>query len=418
MEDWFDEARFGMFVHWGLYAVTGGIWQGMDVPWVSEWLMRKFKIPIPQYEQLAARFKAEKFNAELWAETARDAGMKYMIVTSKHHDGFSMFKTAYDRYNVVDSTPFGKDPMLELARACRQAGIRLGFYYSQDQDWHEKGATGNTWDFREEDQNPAAFQAYLDRKVKPQVRELLTQYGDVAVIWFDTPHQITLEQSADLKDFVHRLQPQCLVSGRVGNGQGDYDSLGDNQLPAGLPKRRCEGLGTMNESWGYKSIDPYYRTGEEILRILGRMAARNTNYLLNVGPDGTGSFPPQAMDILHKTGQFLSRYGEALYGSRGLEGCAGQEFPWGNITVRGNRLYFWIFRIFPGSFSFYGLRSKVLRITHCGQSIPFNQEHRQDVDYHKLSFMLPDEIQLPYVLTAELENEPDYNINTYSATCF
>ena len=418
MEDWFDKARFGMFVHWGLYALPGGVWQGMDIPWVSEWLMRKFKIPIIQYEKLAARFKAEKFNAGHWAETAAEAGMKYMVVTAKHHDGFSMFKTAYDHYNIADATPFGKDPMLELAPACRRAGIRLGFYYSQDQDWHEKGATGNTWDFRAEDQNPAAFQAYLDRKVKPQLRELLTNYGEVSIIWFDTPHQITEEQSAGLKDYVHELQPQCLVSGRVGNGKGDYESLGDNQLPAGLPGHRREGLGTMNESWGYKSTDTHYRTGEEILRILCRMAACDTNYLLNVGPDGSGRFPPQATEILHTVGQFLARYGEALYGTHALDGCQGCQFPWGNLTVKGNRIYFWIFRIFPGPFRFYGLRNRVRRISLPDGEIPFSEHHVPEMDYHKLSLNLPERIPLPYAVTLELDGEPDYNRNTYSAADF
>ncbi|MBO5724591.1 MAG: alpha-L-fucosidase, partial [Lentisphaeria bacterium] len=176
---WFPEARFGMFIHWGLYSVAGGCWKGVHVPWVSEWLMRKCKVPICEYETLAGEFNPVDFNADEWARTAAEAGMKYMVVTAKHHDGFCMYKTAYDSYNIVDATPFGRDPMKELAASCKKYGVKLGFYYSQDQDWHEKGATGNTWDFAAEDQNPEAFQAYLERKVKPQIRELLTNYGEI-----------------------------------------------------------------------------------------------------------------------------------------------------------------------------------------------------------------------------------------------
>ena len=224
---WFTDARFGMFVHWGIYAIPGGTWNGMDTPWVSEWVMSKMQIPIREYETLAARFNPTCFDAEAWAGIARDAGMKYMVVTAKHHDGFAMFHSRYDRYNIVDATPYRADPLAALARACRQAGVRLGFYYSQDMDWHEKGATGNTWDFGAGEKTPEAFDAYLQGKVRTQLRELLTHYGDVAVIWFDTTMRMSQSQCLSLKEFVHSIQPSCLVSGRLGNGLGDYGTLGD-----------------------------------------------------------------------------------------------------------------------------------------------------------------------------------------------
>lgn len=194
MAHWFSEARFGMFIHWGLYAIPGGVWHGMDVPWGSEWVMRKYKIPIREYEKLAGEFNPAAFDAECWARSIRDAGMKYVVFTSKHHDGFAMFHSGCDKFNVYDATPFHRDVLQELSEACRKSGIRLGLYYSQDQDWHEPGASGNTWDFPEAEKTPDAFEAYLQKKVKPQLHELLTRYGDIGIVWFDTPVRITGEQ--------------------------------------------------------------------------------------------------------------------------------------------------------------------------------------------------------------------------------
>ena len=415
---WFPEARFGMFIHWGLYSLAGGSWKGMHVPWVSEWLMRKCKVPIREYETLTKEFNPVDFNADEWVRAARDAGMKYMVVTAKHHDGFCMYKTAYDSYNIVDATAFGRDPMKELAESCRKYGVKLGFYYSQDQDWHEKGATGNTWDFAESDQNPEAFQAYLERKVKPQVRELLTNYGEICILWFDTPHQITEEQSADLKEFVHSLQKDCLVSGRVGNGKGDYESLGDNQLPPTVPERLCEGLGTMNESWGYKSMDLHYKSSKEILRTLCRMAGKSTNYLLNVGPDGSGNFPVQSKEILRDCGAFLAKYGEGLYGTQALKRIQCFEFRWGDVVWKGSTLYFWIFD--PSQeVHFYGLRNKVKKVTHLGEDIPFSTDHDEKMDYHRLSMDLP-AAGLPEicVVAVEFEGDLSYNEASYGSADF
>lgn len=414
---WFEDARFGMFIHWGLYSLTGGSWKGMHVPWVAEWIMRKFKIPIREYEALAREFDPVDFNADEWAKAAAGAGMKYMVITAKHHDGFAMYHSACDKFNIVDSTPFGRDPMAELAESCRKYGLKLGFYYSQDQDWHEEGATGNTWDFPESSRNPEAFQAYLDRKVKPQVRELLTNYGDICILWFDTPRQITPEQSEDLKNFVHSIQPGCLVSGRVGNGKGDYQSLGDNVLPSEIPDHPCEALGTMNESWGYKSMDLGYKTPEEILRNLCRIAAKSTNYLLNVGPDGRGRFPEQAQRILQGCGDFLQKYGEALYGSTGLKRYQWFEAGWGNVTVRDNNLYFWIFDT-AHPIHFYGLRNTVTSVTCAGEPIRYECDHNEEVDYHRLTLLPPAGLPTPCVIKVVPDGPLSYNVLSYGSSDF
>src|SRR5215204_5781767 len=217
---WFREARFGMFIHWGLYSVPAGEWKGKLVPGLGEWIMNRAKIPVTEYEQLTNQFNPVKFNGEEIVRLAKNAGMKYIVITSKHHDGFAMYQSKVSKYNIFDATPFKRDPLKELADAARKAGIRLGFYYSQTQDWHEPDAIGNDWDFKNE--STKNFQKYLDEKVKPQVTELLTNYGPIGLIWFDTPRNISKEQSRELVDLVHKLQPDCLVSGRVGNGLGDY----------------------------------------------------------------------------------------------------------------------------------------------------------------------------------------------------
>ena len=270
-------------------------------------------------------------------------------------------------------------------------------------------------------QNPqewTGFEEYLDTKVKGQLRELLTNYGQVSVIWFDTPKSILPEQSRDLCSFVHSLQPECLVSGRIGNGAGDYDSLADNQVSGTMSARPGEGLGTMNESWGYKPFDLCYRTPGEILRILCEMASSSTNYLLNVSPGGDGSLPVRQKEILAEIGSFLSRYGEALYGSEGLPVLRPFSFLWGGVTRKKGSLYFWIFRRFDSKLFFYGLRSKVHRAWIPGGSeIAFQQEHRAEYDYHKLILHFPDRMPLPCVIRVEC-NSDDLNEYSYSSADF
>ena len=220
--EWFPQGRFGMFIHWGLYSLAGGCWKGMETPWVSEWMMHKFRIPAAEYRKLAARFDPAAFDAERWVLCAKDAGMRYMVVTSKHHDGFAMFRTTYDDYNICDATPFGRDVIGELAEAAHRHGLRFGVYYSHEQDWNELGAVGNTWDFPPEEKTPEAFDDYLHRKVYQQVRELMTNYGKIDLIWFDTPVRITEKQSLDLGEFVRSLAPD--VGHRDPRGQS---SAGD-----------------------------------------------------------------------------------------------------------------------------------------------------------------------------------------------
>jgi alpha-L-fucosidase len=229
----FDENKFGMFIHWGLYAIPAGEWKGQYVRGIGEWIMFRAKIPVHEYEQLAAQFNPVKFSGAEWAQLAADAGMRYLVITSKHHDGFAMYGSKASKYNIVDATPYGRDPMKELSAACAERGLGFGFYYSQDQDWHERNGRGNTWDFPAE-RRP---QQYLEEKVIPQVNEILSGYGKLSLIWFDTPGMLSEEQVKNLRRTVKTAQPACLLNSRIGHGQGDYFQTGDNAIPRSIPRR-------------------------------------------------------------------------------------------------------------------------------------------------------------------------------------
>jgi alpha-L-fucosidase len=352
---WFRDARFGMFIHWGVYAVPAGEWKGKLIPGLGEWIMNRAKIPVREYEQLPPQFNPVKFNAEEWVQTAKNAGMKYIVITAKHHDGFAMYHSKASKFNIVDATPFGQDPLKELAAATQKAGLKLCFYYSQTQDWHEADGVGNDWDFPEESKKN--FTRYLEEKVKPQVRELLTNYGPVGLIWFDTPRNITREQSQQLVDLVHQIQPDCLVSGRVGHGLGDYDSAGDNQISVGSVKRDWETPVTLNDTWGFKRDDHNWKPTSILVQQLVQVISRGGNYLLNVGPTAEGLIPQPSLDRLAEVGRWLKTNNEAVYGNG--PSPFPYELPWGLITTKPGRLYLHVFNWPQKELVLFGLKSKV-----------------------------------------------------------
>src|SRR4051794_36649035 len=309
---WFREAKFGLFIHWGLYAIPAGEWKGQPIAGIGEWIMNRAQIPVKEYEQLATQFNPVKFNAEQWVQMAEDAGMKYIVITSKHHDGFAMFASKASKYNIVDATPFHRDPLKELSEACARHHIRLGFYYSQAQDWHEPNGAGNTWDFGPEDKKD--FDQYLRAKAEPQVRELLTGYGPVALIWFDTPRMMTKERSQRFIDLLHTHQPDCLIDGRLGSA-GDYRSMGDNKIPDTVVPGDWEVPATLNHTWGYKKNDNDWKSPEDLVFKLVDIASKGGNYLLNVGPTAEGVIPQPSQDNLREAGRWLKINGEAIYGA-------------------------------------------------------------------------------------------------------
>jgi alpha-L-fucosidase len=321
--DWFRVARFGMFIHWGLYASPAGEWHGQPIAGIGEWIMLRARIPVKEYERLADGFNPVQFDADAWASLAAQAGANYLVITAKHHDGFCMFKSQLTDYNIVDATPFGRDPMTELAAACRRHGVRLCFYYSQTQDWHHPGGDGNDWDW---DEATKEFAGYVENYVKPQVRELLTNYGDIGLIWFDTPKRMTAQQSRELVDLVHAIQPNCLVNGRIGNGLGDYAESRDNVIPAEELQFDWEVPATINDTWGYKRHDHNWKSPADLVHKLVDCASKGGNYLLNVGPTAESIIPEPSVERMHAIGRWLKTNGESVYNSRpgpiqGLDWC-------------------------------------------------------------------------------------------------
>jgi alpha-L-fucosidase len=343
--EWFRDAKYGLFIHWGLYAIPAGEWQGKRSLGLGEWIMNRSKIPVRDYERLASRFNPVKFSADEWVQLAQDAGMKYIVITSKHHDGFAMFKSSVSPYNVVDGTPFKRDVLKDLADACARRGMRLGFYYSQSQDWHEKDGAGNTWDFGP-DQTPdgkelKTYDTYLRGKAEPQVKELLTGYGPVALIWFDTPRMMTPERGQRFADIVRTLQPNTLIDGRLGT-EGDYRSTGDNVIPPEASTEAWETPATINDTWGFRKDDTNWKSPGQIAFKLVDIVSKGGNYLLNVGPTAEGVIPQPSQDILRTVGRWLRMNGEAVYGAGASP--FGDEFgeytAGGARDVRGQKLFY------------------------------------------------------------------------------
>lgn len=318
---WFREAKFGLMVHWGLYSLPAGEWKGQRMTYIGEWIQSRFHIPNAEYHALARAFNPILFDADEWVRLAQDAGMQYIVVTAKHHEGFALFRSKVSSFNLVDGTPFGRDAIDELANACTRRGMKLGLYYSQDLDWSDPNGGGyltpannhgphdremmswtNDWDFP--DASAKDYSKCFEEKIKPQVRELLTNYGDLCLIWFDTPQTISPAQSRELADMVHALQPNCLINSRIGNGLGDYTSMGDNEIPDDFKSGGLfESPTTLNDTWGYKSFDNHWKDAQTVLSIKRHLNERGVNYLLNVGPDALGRIPAPAADILHQVGR-------------------------------------------------------------------------------------------------------------------
>ncbi len=336
--EWFKSAGYGMMIHFGLYSLLAGEYRGRRTPYYAEWAQSYFAIPNAEYETLASSFNPVYFNADEWVKLARDSGMKYFVITSKHHDGFALFKSNCDKFNVVDATPFKRDIIGELAEACAKYGLKFGLYYSQELDWHHPHGGGytnsdgcagvswdNSWDYT--DKAKKDFQICFDEKIKPQVTEILTNYGDLCLIWFDVPHTITPEQSLELNQLVKKYQPDCLINSRIGNGAYDYVSLGDNEIPATEPPKEAdknidpnslggykyspyglyETAATLNDSWGFKYYDQNWKTAEQIAQTRKKLNSMGVNYLLNAGPDGLGRIPSFSEEILLKAAEIYGK---------------------------------------------------------------------------------------------------------------
>ena len=308
---WWREAKFGMFIHWGIYSVPAGVYNGQPIGGLGEWIQNRARIPSAEYRKYAEQFNPTRFDADEFVKIAKDAGMKYIIITSKHHDGFAMFKSA-DPFNIVDATPFKRDVIKELSDACKKQGIHFGVYYSQRQDWNHPGGDvqgGSRWD-------PAmagSYEDYLNKVAIPQVKELMTNIKP-EVLWWDTQGSTTYEQAKPLHDLL-AMVPGIIENNRLGGGfQGDTETP-EGMIPAtGYPGGRdWETCMTINDTWGYKSTDTNFKSTETLIRNLCDIASKGGNYLLNVGPTAEGVIPQPEADRLLDMGKWLKVNGEAIY---------------------------------------------------------------------------------------------------------
>ena len=337
----FEEGNYAMFIHWGLYSNIGNLYKGKSYYGIGEWIMNRnmANIPVDEYMALAGKFNPVEFNADEIARLAKDAWMKYIVITSKHHDGFAMYHSRVNKFNIVDATPFGRDPMKELAKACQEYGLGLGFYYSHNQDWTFPG--GGNGPKQTADGKDVDFKHYYENKCRPQVEEITTQYGPIAIVWFDTPGRIPREYVEELVQIVRKNQPKALVSGRAGYGLGDYQTLGDMEVPNENVEGIWETVDTTNDSWAYAWYDNYWKTPKEILHRLISCVGRGGTYMLNVGPKGDGTVPELAARTLRKAGEWIRRYPQVVYGTDASPWK--HALPWGDVTVKDSTLFLCVF---------------------------------------------------------------------------
>lgn len=355
---WWRDARFGMFIHWGLYSLPGGEWKGKEVKGYSEHLMRKEKITRTDYLDLAHVFNPVKFNAEEWILAAKAAGMRYFIITAKHHDGFAMFDSKVSDFNIVKQTPFKRDPMAALAAAAKKHGMKFGFYYSHAFDWEHPDAPGNDWEYS----NPGGdkligganwFDAhpdwlpkaakYVNEKAIPQIRELINTYHP-DILWFDTPHKLPLSENMRILKAIREADPDIVVNGRLvrsaSGNFGDYANTGDRPAELLTVEGDAEAIPTTNESYGYSKHDHSHKSAKFFIQLLANSASRGANLLMNLGPKGDGAFDQKDKKILDSIGGWLAKNGTAIYGTeRGR-----LPIPaWGVTTQKGNLIYLHVF---------------------------------------------------------------------------
>ncbi len=358
---WWREARFGLFVHWGVYAVPAGTYKGQEIGGIGEWIMNRGKIPVAEYKAFAGQFNPVKYDPDAWVRLAKEAGMKYIVITSKHHDGFALFDSKATDWDVVDATPYGKDLLAPLAEACRKHGLRLGFYYSQAQDWNHPGgaAAGGHWDPAQD----GDMDAYLRDIAIPQVREILSNYGKLGVLWWDTPTDMTKERAETLLPLLD-LQPGIITNNRLGGGYAGDLSTPEQHIPAtGTPGRDWETCMTMNGTWGFKSYDHNWKSTETLIRNLVDIASKGGNYLLNVGPTALGEIPQPSVERLQEIGKWMKVNGDSIYATTA---SPFSRLAWGRCTKKvgdeRTTLYLHVFE-WPtdGKLLVPGLRNNVRR---------------------------------------------------------
>lgn len=353
---WWNEGRLGLFIHWGAYSCFEGEYNGNDYgkemgQASAEWIYLRANIPQDEYIKAAQSFNPQKYDATEWVRMAKEAGMKYMVLTAKHHDGFALFNTKASEWNALESSGLKKDLIKEYVDACHDQGMRVGFYYSHEKDWfHHSRSTRDATPLSEE------YKAL----VRTQLKELLTNYGRIDLIWFDTPVKEHAEFNRECAGIVRELQPDCIINGRIGGDLGDYQNIGDRTIVHPGKTGYMESIMTMRLNWGYDKNDDFWKSSDEIIGMLCKSACRGSNFLLNVGPSPEGSFTPEDRSRLRDLGNWMKKNGEAVYNTAGSP--YSKEYSWGSITSnkKNKTIYLHLWNWHGGPINARGIESKVM----------------------------------------------------------
>jgi len=407
---WWREARFGMFIHWGLYSIPGGEWKGKDYGKEcggasAEWVMNRAAIPKDEYRKLTKQFNPVKFDAAEWVSLAKAAGMKYIVITAKHHDGFCLFDTDYTDYNVVDATPFKRDIIKEMADECRKQGIHFGVYYSQFQDWYHRGLRKNA--------GTLPISEYLEM-VQNHLDELLTNYGDIAVLWFDTGSS-NREEADRQGERVRELQPRTIICSRLYSRKvpenqrkyADFESLPDRKVASARVTGDTETCMTMRRNWGYDRDDNNWKSAKDIIERLVISSSRGVNFLLNIGPTPRGTFCPEEIERLKTIGKWMKANGESIYGT--MPSPFDFDFSWGVITQKTNTLYLHVMQWPPEGVIFNGLISKPSKAYLPADPECKDLTVRQNREGHITTIKIPEQAPDPYdsVIVLKFDTPPE-----------
>ena len=411
---WWRDARFGMFIHWGLYSVLGGEWKGVDHGKEcggasAEWIMKKGKVPRQEYRKLSEQFNPVKFDAKEWVSLAVDAGMKYMVITAKHHDGFCLFDTEHTDYNIVDATPFKRDVIKELADECAKQGLKFGVYYSQFQDWYHRGLEGRGGTMSQNE--------YL-KMVDGNLDELLTKYGDMWVLWFDTGGS-NLNEANRQGEKVRKMQPKAIICGRLykrtvpmaQQKYTDFVSLPDRSIATARVDGDTETCMTMRHNWGYDQDDDNWKSAKDLIERMVLSSSRGVNYLLNVGPTPEGSLCEEEIDRLKAIGSWMKVNNESIYGTTASP--LDFDFEWGCMTQKENKLYLHVMKWDETGIAFHGIKNKpvtaYMLTDQDKKALDIEQDTQNNSVTVKVSGEAPDENNSVIVLEFEDGIEIDEN---------
>lgn len=339
-QQWYKDAKYGLFIHWGLYSILAGEWKDpktgevTKTDRIAEWIENNLNIDKEDYRKLKDEFHPDKFDADMFVKRAKEQwGVKYIVLTSKHHEGFAMYDSKVSDFNVVKAA--GRDILRELSDACKKYDMTMGIYYSQAQDWDDDNAYKK--DYEDKNEWKPEFRTYFDEKCKPQLKELLENYDNISLIWFDTPMGMTADEAQELRDWVKGIKPDCIISGRIGHQKGDYMTTGDNFIPRLPYDGDWEVPATVNDTWGYNKYDTNWKNPDDILNLLLKIVGRGGNYLLNVGPMADGTVPEACVEVMNEVGKYVTENAEAIYGTKNV-GIYPYEIPSIEFTKRPHKL--------------------------------------------------------------------------------